>query len=62
MKNISEFNRFFSSKTLASTYNPTLMKCLLDIGDSEENCQEKTYQNCQGKSTDFRNQLPKSYA
>lgn len=37
MKNISEFNRFFSSKTLASTYKPTLMKCLLDIGDSEEN-------------------------
>lgn len=36
MNNISEFNRFFSSKTLASTYKPTLMKCLLDIGDCKE--------------------------
>jgi len=30
---ISEFNRFFKSKTLASTYKPTLAKCLLDLGD-----------------------------
>lgn len=30
---ISEFNRFFSSKTLASTYKPTFLKCLLDLGD-----------------------------
>jgi len=30
---ISEFNRFFSSKSLASTYKPTFVKCLLDIGD-----------------------------
>ena len=30
---ISEFNRFFKSKTLASTYKPTLVKCLLDLGD-----------------------------
>ena len=36
MNNISEFNRFFSSKSLASTYKPTLMKCLLDIGDCKE--------------------------
>ena len=35
---ISEFNRFFSSRTLASTYKPTFVKCLLDLGDykSEE--------------------------
>lgn len=30
---ISEFNRFFSSKSLASTYKPTFVKCLLDTGD-----------------------------
>lgn len=30
---ISEFNRFFSSKSLASTYKPTFVKCMLDIGD-----------------------------
>jgi 5-methylcytosine-specific restriction endonuclease McrA len=30
---ISEFNRFFSSKSLASTYKPTFVKCLLDLGD-----------------------------
>ena len=30
---ISEFNRFFSSKSLASTYKPTFVKFLLDIGD-----------------------------
>lgn len=30
---ISEFNRFFSSKSLASTYKPTFLKCLLDLGD-----------------------------
>jgi len=29
----SEFNRFFSSKSLASTYKPTFVKCLLDTGD-----------------------------
>jgi len=33
---ISEFNRFFKSKTLASTYKPTLAKCLLDLGDYVE--------------------------
>ena len=33
---ISEFNRFFSSKTLASTYKPTFLKCLLDLGDYKE--------------------------
>ena len=31
----SEFNRFFKSKNLASTYKPTFLKCLLDIGDYE---------------------------
>jgi len=36
MSSISEFNRFFLSKTLASTYKPTFMKCLLDIGDCKE--------------------------
>ena len=30
---ISEFNRFFKSKSLASTYKPTLVKCLLDLAD-----------------------------
>jgi 5-methylcytosine-specific restriction endonuclease McrA len=30
---ISEFNRFFKSKSLASTYKPTLAKCLLDLAD-----------------------------
>jgi len=33
---ISEFNRFFSSKTLASTYKPTFAKCLLDLGDYKQ--------------------------
>jgi len=33
MNNISEFNRFFLSRTLASTYKPTFLKCLLDLGD-----------------------------
>jgi len=28
-----QFNRFFSSKSLASTYKPTFVKCLLDLGD-----------------------------
>ena len=32
---MSEFNRFFKSKNLASTYKPTFLKCLLDIGDYE---------------------------
>ena len=32
----SEFNRFFSSKTLASTYKPTFVKCLLDLGDFQK--------------------------
>lgn len=36
---ISEFNRFFKSKSLASTYKPTLVKCLLDLAD---------YQNDEG--------------
>lgn len=33
---ISEFNRFFSSKNLASTYKPTFLKCLLDLADYKE--------------------------
>jgi len=32
---ISEFNRFFKKQSLASTYKPTFVKCLLDIGDYE---------------------------
>ena len=36
---ISEFNRFFKSKSLASTYKPTLVKCILDLAD---------YQNDEG--------------
>jgi hypothetical protein len=28
-----EFNRFFKSKSLASTYKPTLLKCFLDLAD-----------------------------
>jgi hypothetical protein len=34
---ISEFNRFFSSRSLASTYKPTFLKCLLDLGDYKAN-------------------------
>ena len=30
---ISEFNRFFKKQSLAATYKPTLLKCLLDLGD-----------------------------
>jgi len=30
---ISEFNRFFLSQSTASTYKPTFLKCLLDVGD-----------------------------
>jgi len=30
---ILEFNNFFKRKSLASTYKPTLLKCLLDLGD-----------------------------
>ena len=33
---IQEFNRFFKTKTLASTYKPMLAKCLLDLGDYNE--------------------------
>lgn len=33
---ISELNRFFSSRSLASTYKPTFLKCLLDLGDYRE--------------------------
>ena len=33
---ISEFNRFFKSKSLASTYKPTLVKCLLDLADYQK--------------------------
>jgi len=33
----NEFNRFFLSKTLASTYKPTFLKCLLDLADYSEN-------------------------
>jgi len=32
----SEFNRFFKRHNLASTYKPTLAKCLLDLGDYNE--------------------------
>lgn len=28
-----QFNNFFKRKSLASTYKPTLLKCLLDLGD-----------------------------
>ena len=31
-----EFNQFFKRQSLASTYKPTLAKCLLDIGDFKE--------------------------
>lgn len=31
---LTELNRFFVSKKLASTYKPTFLKCLLDIGDN----------------------------
>lgn len=31
---LTELNRFFVSKKLASTYKPTFLKCLLDIGDA----------------------------
>jgi len=30
---IEQFNNFFKRKSLASTYKPTLLKCLLDLGD-----------------------------
>ena len=30
---LSEFNRFFKKQSLAATYKPTLLKCLLDLGD-----------------------------
>ena len=30
---IEQFNRFFKKQSLASTYKPTFVKCLLDIGD-----------------------------
>lgn len=33
---ISEFNRFFKKQSLASTYKPTFVKCLLDIGDCKD--------------------------
>jgi len=33
---ISEFNRFFKKQSLASTYKPTFVKCLLDLGDYEK--------------------------
>lgn len=36
MNSISEFNRFFLSKTLASTYKPTFLKCLLDLGNYKD--------------------------
>ena len=32
-----EFNKFFKRHSLASTYKPTLAKCLLDLGDYEKN-------------------------
>ena len=31
-----EFNQFFKRHSLASTYKPTLAKCLLDLGDYEK--------------------------
>ena len=37
MNETNEFNRFFLSKSLASTYKPTLLKCLLDLADYSEN-------------------------
>ena len=33
MSEINEINRFFLSKSLASTYKPTFLKCLLDLAD-----------------------------
>ena len=33
---IEQFNNFFKRKSLASTYKPTLLKCLLDLGDYNE--------------------------
>ncbi len=36
MHMISEFNRFFKKQSLASTYKPTLVKCLLDLGDYQQ--------------------------
>jgi len=41
MNKISEFNRFFLSKSLASTYKPTFLKCLLDLGDYKKDEGEK---------------------
>ena len=32
---MSEFNRFFKSRNMAATLKPTFLKCLLDIGDYE---------------------------
>jgi len=37
MNETNEFNRFFLSKSLASTYKPTFLKCLLDLADYSEN-------------------------
>jgi len=33
---IEQFNRFFNKQSLASTYKPTFVKCLLDIGDCKD--------------------------
>ena len=33
---IDQFNKFFNKQSLASTYKPTFVKCLLDIGDCKE--------------------------
>jgi len=35
-KEISEFNRFFKKQSLANTYKPTFVKCLLDIRDCQK--------------------------
>ncbi|KEQ56388.1 HNH endonuclease protein [Marine Group I thaumarchaeote SCGC RSA3] len=33
---IEQFNQFFNKQSLASTYKPTFVKCLLDIGDCND--------------------------
>jgi len=49
MNNISEFNRFFLSRTLASTYKPTFLKCLLDLGDYKKD-EDKNWIKDKGNS------------
>ena len=38
---LSEFNRFFKKQSLAATYKPTLLKCLLDLGDYNQDGQKE---------------------